>query len=498
MLTRRHGREGQPVGVGGPGGSGSSAHDRAGRDGLRMVGVSHNDFEDPLQAARAHAMDWLDSMPERRIQPELAIEAIKDRLGRELSPDGQDATRVVHHLAEAIEPGLIAMQSPRFYGFVIGGTYPAGLAADWLVSAWDQNAGSRQATPGVVAAEELAGEWLLDLLGLPTEAGVGFSTGATTANLSGLLAARSSVLRQAGWDVERDGLAGAPPITFLAGDLVHSSMISAGQMAGLGRPRTVGADDRGRISLDGLATALAEASGPVIVALQAGEIHTGSFDDFTRAVPMAKAAGAWVHVDGAFGLWAGASPSLRGLVTGYELADSWATDAHKTLNVPYDCGVAIVRDPSDMLAALGTQAAYLPVRAGVLEPFDRAVELSRRARGVPVWAVLRALGRDGVAALVDGLVGAAKGLATGFAAIPGLEVVNDVVFTQVCVAAGDGPRTAALGDWLRADGTVWPSNSTWQGRPVVRFSVSNRGTDADQVARTIDVVARGAAELGIA
>ncbi|MDQ7991474.1 MAG: pyridoxal-dependent decarboxylase [Propionicimonas sp.] len=459
--------------------------------------MSHDEYEDPLHAARAHAMDWLDSLPERRIQPELAIEAVKDRLGRDLPVAGDDATRVVHHLAEAVEPGLIAMQSPRFYGFVIGGTYPAALAADWLVSAWDQNAGSRQATPGVVAAEELAGDWLLSLLGLPAEAGVGFSTGATTANLSGLLAARSAVLRRLGWDVERDGLAGGPPITFLAGDSVHSSILSAGQLAGLGRPRTVGADPQGRISLPGLDAALAAATGPVVVALQAGDVHSGCFDDFASAIPLARAAGAWVHVDGAFGLWAGASPALRHLVEGYELADSWATDAHKTLNVPYDCGVAIVRDPSDMLAALGTQAAYLPVRAGVLEPFDRAVELSRRARGVPVWAALRALGRDGVAGLVDGLVAAARGLAAGFTAIPGLQVVNDVVFTQVCLAAVDDATTTALGDWLRADSTAWPSNSTWQGRQVVRFSVSNRGTDAAQVARTVDAVARAAAALGI-
>lgn len=459
--------------------------------------MSYDEFEAPLQAARSRALDWLESVPERRIRVELDIDGIKDRLGRTLDDAGDDPTDVINLLADAAEPGLIAMQSPRFYGFVIGGTYPAALGADWLVSAWDQNAGSRQATTGVVAAEELAGEWLLDLLGLPPESAVGFSTGATTANLSGLLSARGAVLRKVGWDVERDGLAGAPRIRFFAGDAVHSSILSAGQMAGLGWPRTVGADAQGRISVDGLAAALGEGDGPAIVALQAGDVHSGNFDDFQAAIEVAKAAGAWVHVDGAFGLWAGVSPSLRHLVAGYEQADSWATDAHKTLNVPYDCGVTIVKDPSDMLSALGTQAAYLPVRAGVLEPFDRTVELSRRARGVPVWAALRALGRHGVASLVDGLVAAAQGLAEGFGAIPGLRVLNDVVFTQVCVAAGDDEQTAALGAWLREDSTVWPSSSTWQGRTVVRFSVSNRGTDADQVRRTIDAVARGAAELGI-
>lgn len=459
--------------------------------------MSFDEFEGPLAAAVERSREWLTSVPERPIGTTQDIDAVKDRLGRNLGDSGDDPTAVVELLADAAEPGLIAMQSPRFYGFVIGGTYPAALAADWLVSAWDQNAGSRQATTGVVAAEELAGEWLLDLLGLPPLSAVGFSTGATTANLSGLLAARSTVLRRVGWDVERDGLAGAPRIRFLAGDAVHSSIVSAGQMAGLGRPRTVGADDQGRISVPGLADALAEADGPAIVALQAGDVHSGNFDDFPAAIAAAKDAGAWVHVDGAFGLWAGASSALRHLVAGYEQADSWATDAHKTLNVPYDCGVAIVRDPSDMLAALGTQAAYLPVRAGVLEPFDRTVELSRRARGVPVWAALRTLGRDGVAGLVDGLASAARGLADGFAAIPGLSVLNEVVFTQVCLAGPDDRRTAALGEWLRADGTVWPSSSTWQGRAVVRFSVSNRGTDADQVRRTVETVARGAAEVGI-
>ncbi len=459
--------------------------------------MGYQEYEGPLAVAAARAREWLESVPERPIGHTMDAEAIKDRLGRSLPAAGQDATAVTELLAQAVEPGLIAMDSPRFYGFVIGGTLPAALAADWLVSAWDQNAGSRQATTGVVAAEELAGDWLLDLLGLPDGAAVGFSTGATTANLSGLLAARSAVLRRVGWDVERDGLAGAPAIRFLAGASVHSSVVSAGQLAGLGRPTLVEADDQGRISVAGLAAALAEGEGPAIVALQAGDVHSGCFDDFAAAIEVARAAGAWVHVDGAFGLWAGTSPALRHLVAGMERADSWATDAHKTLNVPYDCGVAIVRDPSDMLAALGTQAAYLPERAGELEPFDKTVELSRRARGVPVWAALRTLGRDGVAGLVDGLAAAARGLAEGFSAIPGLQVLNDVVFTQVCLAGPDDERTAALTAWLTQDGTAWPSHSTWRGRVVSRFSVSNWATDAEQVRRTLDAVARGAAEVGI-
>jgi glutamate/tyrosine decarboxylase-like PLP-dependent enzyme len=449
---------------------------------------SEDEYSEVLRVAERHAHEWLASVAERPIDARAGVDQVKDALGRELAEEGQDAAAVVDHLATAIEPGLIAMGSPRFYGFVIGGTYPAALGADWLVSAWDQNTGSRTPTPGTAAVEELAAEWLLDLLGLPGGSGVGFVTGATMANLSCLLAARGSVLRAAGWDVERDGMQGAPRVRFLAGDAVHSSMVVAGRMAGFGLPRTVGADAQGRIDVDGLAAALREDEGPAIVALQAGDVHSGAFDDFVAAIDVAHAAGAWVHIDGAFGLWAGASPSLRHLVSGYEAADSWATDAHKTLNVPYDSGVAIVADEAAMAAALAIHAAYLPEVGAVAEPYDHTPELSRRARGIPVWATLRALGRHGVADLVDGLAASARGLADGFAATPGLEVLNDVVFTQVCVAAENDALTLALADRLRADGVAWASPSTWHGRAIVRFSVSNRGTDATAVERTIAAV----------
>lgn len=453
--------------------------------------MPEDEYSDVLRVAQRQAHGWLTSIAERPIEPSAGVEEIKDALGRELTDEGQGAAAVVDHLATAIEPGLIAMASPRFYGFVIGGTYPAALAADWLVSAWDQNTGSRTPTPGAAAVEELAAEWLLDLLGLPATSGVGFVTGATMANFSCLLAARGSVLRAAGWDVERDGLQDAPHVRFLAGDAVHSSMVVAGRMAGFGLPRTVGADAQGRIDVDGLAATLGEDDGPVIVALQAGDVHSGAFDDFAAAIAVAHSAGAWVHLDGAFGLWAGASPSLRHLVAGYEAADSWATDAHKTLNVPYDSGVAIVADEAAMAAALAIHAAYLPEVGAVAEPYDHTPELSRRARGIPVWATLRTLGRHGVADLVDGMVAAAKALADGFSATPGLQVLNDVVFTQVCVAADDDALTLALADRLRADGVAWASPSRWHDRAIVRFSVSNRGTDAAAVERTL-VAVRGA------
>lgn len=461
-----------------------------------MDATMKQQYRDALEVAHRHALEWLESLDERAIRPELGVDDILARLRREL-PDAQsDAAGVVEELAEASAPGLMAMGSSRFYGFVIGGAHPASLAADWLVSAWDQNTGSRQPTPATAALEEVAAHWLLTLLGLPGGSGVGFSTGATMANTSCLIVARDALLRRAGAD-PLAGLQAGPPLRFLAGDAVHTSVVLAGRLAGLGEPRTVGADPQGRIDVAGLERALAADDAPAIVALQAGDVHSGAFDDFGAAIAVAHDAGAWVHVDGAFGLWAAASPRLRHLTAGIEAADSWATDAHKTLNVPYDCGVAIVRDEAAMTAALGAHAAYLPSVGAVSDPYDRVAELSRRARGVPVWAALRTLGRSGVVRLVDGLADAATALATGFRAIPGLEVVNDVVFTQVCLAARDDAETAALGEWLRSEGTVWASSSTWRGRTVVRFAVSNFTTDAEAVRRTVDAVGRGVAALGI-
>lgn len=453
-------------------------------------------YREALDAAHRHATEWIDSLEDRPVRPDTDVDGILARLDRTLPDSGADAAAVVEELAEASAPGLMAMGSSRFYGFVIGGAYPAALAADWLVSAWDQNTGSRQPTPATAALEEVAGEWLVDLLGLPHGSGVGFTTGATMANTSCLIVARDAMLRRVGAD-PLAGLQAGPRIRFLAGGAVHTSAVLAGRLSGLGIPTTVGADGEGRIDVAGLERELAADDAPAVVALQAGDVHSGAFDDFTAAVAVAHDAGAWVHVDGAFGLWAAASPRLRHLTAGMAEADSWATDAHKTLNVPYDSGVAIVRDEATMTASLGAHAAYLPAVATVSDPYDRVAELSRRARGVPVWAALRTLGRGGVAALVEGLADAATALAEGFRALPGLEVLNDVAFTQVCLAARDDDDTAALGDWLRAEGTVWASSSSWSGRTVVRFAVSNFRTDEEAVRRTIDAVARGASALGI-
>lgn len=357
------------------------------------------------------------------------------------------------------------MPSGRFFGFVIGGTHPAALAADWLVSAWDQNSGLRTLTPAHSAVEEVTSTWLLDLLGLPRQSAVGFVTGGTMANFTGLCAGRDAVLRSAGWDVAERGLAGGPPVRVLVGAGRHDTVDVALRYLGLGAPEAVAVDDQGRIRADALAAALdAGADRPTVVVLQAGHIHSGAFDPFAEAIDAAHERGAWVHVDGAFGLWAGAAPVYRHLVRGCEAADSWATDAHKTLNVPYDSGLCIVRDRAALQAAMGAHGAYL-IRDQTCQPLDKVPELSRRGRAIPVWAVLRCLGREGVAQLVDRLCGHAAAFAE-----------------QI--------RTEEVGRRLLEEGTTWMTGSTWRGHKVLRISVSNWSTTQDDVARSMSSVRR--------
>lgn len=451
-------------------------------------------YRGALASAHDLAMKWIESVPDRPVAPSKNVDEMVAIFGRPL-PDGPtDAVTVVEELATLAEPGLMAMPSGRFFGWVIGGTLPASLGADWLVSSWDQNAGMRYATPATAAIEQVAGSWLLDVLGLPPQSDVGFTTGATMANWTGLAAARGYVLDRAGWDVNARGLQGAPRVTVLAGAERHTSVDLALRYLGFGAPTTVAADAQGRMLLDALRVALADADGPIILCLQAGNLHSGASDPMREAIALAHNHGAWVHVDGAFGLWAAVSPALRGQLDGLEGADSWATDAHKTLNVPYDCGVSIVAKPNVVRAAVGTSTAYL-IRdaAGASEPYDLVPELSRRARGVPVWAALRQLGRSGVIDLVDGLVAHAQALAAGLAAIPGVAVINEVVFTQVCLTFGSDERTRQVTQRLIADGAVWMSGSHWQGHDILRISVSNWSTDADDVAFSIAAVERAMA-----
>jgi len=450
--------------------------------------MTHPDTEKALERAHALATTWLGSLDDRPVPARAGADAVADALGRDLPDEPTAAADVVDLLAEAVEPGLVAMPSGRFFGFVIGGSHPAALAADWLVGAWDQNAVLRQVTPGVAAVEEVAGTWLLDLLGLPPGSGVGFATGATTANFTGIASGRDALLRAAGWDVAR-GLAGGPAVRVLAGRERHDSIDLALRYAGLPSPELVDVDDQGRVRPDALADALrAGSGGPTLVLLQAGNLHSGASDPFDACVPLAHEHGAWVHVDGAFGLWAAAAPTYRHLTAGVESADSWATDAHKTLNVPYDCGVVVVRDPAALTASMSVHGDYLIQEAG--DPFGRVPEMSRRARGVPVWAALRSLGRSGVAEMVERMGRHARTFAEAIATIDGAQVVNDVVFTQVCATFGDDERTRAVVERMLADGTAWTSGSRWRDRAVLRISVSNAGTTDDDVARSIEALRR--------
>lgn len=445
-----------------------------------------------LDRAHAHVVEWLDSVSVRPVPARLRPDEVAARLDPVLADGPTPPEAVVDQLVAACEPGLVAIPGPRFFGFVIGGTHPAALAVDWLVSAWDQNAGLRMLTPAHSAVEDLTETWLLDLLGLPAGSAVGFVTGGTMANFTCLAAGRDEVLRRHGWDVAARGLVGSPGVRVLVGAERHDTIDLALRYLGLGRPEPVAVDDQGRVDAEALAAALAEGDGrPTIVCLQAGNVHSGAFDPFEPCIAAAHDAGAWVHVDGAFGLFAAASTRARHLVAGMAGADSWATDAHKTLNVPYDCGLAIVADRVALRAAMGMHGDYLILDAAG-EPLDKVPEISRRGRAFPVWAVLRALGRDGVAALVDGFCEHAATFAGGIASIEGAEVLNDVEFTQVCASFGDDDRTRGVVDAMLADGTAWTSGSRWRGRAVLRVSVSNWSTTTDDVEASLAALRRAA------
>ena len=452
-----------------------------------------NDRQIALDQAARHASRWLDSLATRPVPPRASVAEVVKELGTELPAGPTPAAEVIDLLASACEPGLTAMPSGRFFGMVIGGGHPAALAADWLVSAWDQNAALRLVTPAAAAVEDIASAWLLDLLGLPADSAVGFCTGATMSNFTCLAAARGAVLHRVGWDVAEGGLSGAPRVRVLVGAERHDTVDLALRYLGLGAPEPVAADDQGRIDPGALAHALERgpAGTPTIVVLQAGNVHSGAFDPFPAAIAAAREHGAWVHIDGAFGLFAAASPQTRHLTAGQEQADSWTTDAHKTLNVPYDCGLAIVADRAVLRAAMGMHGDYF-IHDAAGDPLDSVPEVSRRARAFPVWAVLRALGRDGVAALVEGYCRHATAFADGIAAIDGARIENDVVFSQVCATFGSDQRTADVAARLMAYGTAWMTGSRWRGQAVLRISVSNWSTTDDDVARSLAALRQAA------
>jgi glutamate/tyrosine decarboxylase-like PLP-dependent enzyme len=445
---------------------------------------------DVLDDAARLARDFINSLSSRPVHAGAEIEALRAALGRPLGEDGEDPREVIAALARDVEPGVVASAGPRYFGFVIGGSLPAAVAADWLTAAWDQNAGGYVVAPALSVAEEVAAGWLRELLGLPTSCGVGFVTGAQMAHVTCLAAARHAVLRDIGWDVEADGLQGAPKLRVFAGEQAHVTVKVACRILGLGaeRIRFVAADDQGRMLPSELRAALAEHDGPKIVCAQAGEINTGSFDPFAEIVEICREAGAWCHIDGAFGLWAAVSPSRRRLLEGFEHADSWATDAHKWLNVPYDCGIAAVADASAHRAAMTSSSAYIPSHADDIPwGFDWTPEFSRRARGVAVYAALRSLGRAGVREMIDGCCDHAQRMASALSRHDGVEVLNDVVLDQVVVRFEDSDEvTAEVIDRVQRDGTCWCGGSTFRGQDVMRISVVSWQTTSED----IDISAR--------
>lgn len=454
-------------------------------------------YESVLRIAAARSLEWLNQLPNRPVPPRVNADEIRLRALAGLNEPPASAEDVIAELAQLAEPGLMAINSGRFFGWVMGGVLPAALGADWLVSSWDQNNGMRAATPAVAGIEEAAGFVLLRLLGLPTESAVGFATGATTANVTCLAAARHAQLAKAGWDVETLGLTGGPRLRVLVGEDGHASVDLALRYLGLGLPERIAVDAQGRVVPEALGRALKDnpADTPTVVCLQAGNLHSGAFDPFTATIGLAHDHGAWVHVDGAFGLWAAAAPGLRHLASGLEAADSWATDAHKTLNVPYDCGVTIVRDAPALHAAMGVRTSYL-LSTDQADPLDVTLEMSRRARGVPVWAALRGLGEAGVADLVQGLADNARTMAAALTELDGVQVLNDVVYTQVCLSFGSDERTEALTAAVLADGTAWMSGSRWRGQSVLRISMSNWATNAADIEASVDAVRRAIAQVG--
>jgi glutamate/tyrosine decarboxylase-like PLP-dependent enzyme len=449
-----------------------------------------NEREEALDAAREAALEFLSTLADRPVWPRATLEEMRARFSRPLPHRPTPPADVVRTLATDADPGLVAIPGGRFFGFVIGGTLPAALAADWLVSAWDQNSGSSTMTTATVAIESVAADWLLDILGLPADASVGFVTGAQVSNFCCLAIARHALLRRRGWDLAERGLHGAARVRLVVGRDRHGSIDRAARFLGLGAADliVVESDDEGRMVPASLAEALQTTDDPVIVCLQAGEVHTGAFDPFEELIPLAHRAGAWVHVDGAFGLWAAASDETQALTAGAAAADSWTTDAHKTLNVPYDSAMAIVRDPADSIAMFRTGGDYLMY--GSLDPWDVTPELSRRARGVPVWAALASLGRQGVADLVARLVHNARRLAEGLRALPGVTVVNDVVFTQVMFRLHDDAATVALGAAILEEGTAAVTGAQWRGEAVIRCSMSSWATTDDDIDRTLAAIGR--------
>jgi len=449
------------------------------------------------------AGDYLEGIPQRRVGATAGVDELRSSLGGPLPELPVDPRVVIADLVAAADPGLVASPSGRYFGFVIGGALPVAVAADWLTSVWDQNAGLYVCGPSAAVAEEVAGAWTAELLGLPHGVSFGFVTGCQMAHVTALAAARHAVLARVGWDVNERGLIGAPAVRVVVGAERHVTVDRALRFLGFGTGGLVAVetDTQGRMRSDLLRETLAGVAGPTIVCAQAGNVNTGSFDPFEEIADIAEDAGAWLHVDGAFGLWAAASPALRPLLAGAERADSWATDAHKWLNVPYDSGLAFCAHPDAQQAAMGVRANYLihADEGGPRDELDWNPEFSRRARGFPVYAAIRSLGRSGVAELIERCCMHARRFGEVLGAAPNIEVLNDVVLNQVLVRfldeAGDhDARTRAVIGAVQDDGTCWLGGTTWHGMGAMRVSVSNWATTSEDVERSLEAILRVATD----
>ena len=460
-----------------------------------------------LQQVAALASEYLGGLADRPVGRPIEPDVLRAALGGPMPEHGEEPAEIVSRLVRDMDRGLVATAGPRYFGFVIGGSLPVTVATEWLAAAWDQNAGNYSASPAVSVVEEVAGSWLKAVFGLPETASFGFVTGATMANFTALAAARHGVLDRVGYDVEARGLFDAPPVNVIVGGEAHSTIFVALRTLGLGSERAieVAPDEQGRMRPDELRSALERSMGPTIVCAQAGNVNSGAFDPLPEIAAAATEHGAWLHVDGAFGLWAAASPELRHHLEGIDRAQSWATDAHKWLNVPYDCGMVFVADPAAHTAAMSVAAAYLQRGADdAYQAYDHVPESSRHARGLSVYAALRSLGRSGIAEVVDRCCSLARRIAEQLGSAPGVTILNDVVLNQVLVrfaAPGEDDRaadarTAAVIAEVQRDGTCWAGGTTWKSRGAMRVSVSNWSTTERDIDRSAEAILRCAASIG--
>jgi len=444
-----------------------------------------------LNEVPRHARDWFENLATRTVHATASSEQLHEKLGGALPNEDAAPAAVIDSLARAGATGTIASTGPRYFGFVVGGSLPAALAADWLVSVWDQNSGIFALSPLAATIEQITGSWLREIAGLPSTMSFGFVTGGHMANFTSLACARHSVLRKAGWDVEANGLNGAPPIDIIVNDESHYTIFLALRLLGLGaaRVRKIPADDQGRMRADALAAALRQSSGPAIVCAQAGNVNTGAFDPLPAIADATQQRGAWLHVDAAFGLWAAASQQYAHLVRGIERADSVATDAHKWLNVPYDCGVVFCADEAAHRTAMSLAAAYIVATSSERDPHEFVPEESRRARAIPVYAALRSLGRSGLADMIERNCRQARRFGEALRNA-GFDVLNDVVLNQVLVSFGTPEQTRAAIAAIQNDGTCWCSGTVWKGRTAMRISVSNWSTSDEDVEKSMEAIIR--------